>query len=204
MASEPRLTSRCVAAVKAFINYATKADIISSPQMSGRLRPIMRVIAWVLTAVCAATGVVIIAAVVDMIQFEGFRTWADSQLAVSTLLPFVLLVNATRYFLYAAWTGKKPQHFPGSDFFSFFFGNGDTPAIDPKDINDAMPVPPQVEQRRRRLITVTILIELAFFAVYLFVAWSCGDGCSSSTWFVVGLYSIAVVFHLVRVWEEQR
>ena len=190
--------------MKALIHYATKVDIISSPQMNGRLRPIMRVIAWVLAAVCVATGFVIIASAVLMIQFEGFLTWADSPFAVPTLLPIVLLLNATRYFLYAAWTGKKPQHFPGSDFFSFFYGNGGTPASEPEDINSAMSVLPPVEQRRRRLITVTLFIEVAVLAVYLDVFLSCGDGCPSSTWFVIGLYSIVVVFHLVRVWEERR
>jgi hypothetical protein len=56
----------------------------------------------------------------------------------------------------------------------------------------------RAEARIRAADIVLRLIGIAFFVGFIYGIWSCRDGCSSLSWFCLGLYPVVMVFYLVR------
>ncbi len=50
----------------------------------------------------------------------------------------------------------------------------------------------------RRGEKVGIALRTVFFLTWLYLLWSCRDGCSESSWFLVAVYPILVVYYFIE------
>jgi hypothetical protein len=67
--------------------------------------------------------------------------------------------------------------------------------------------PPQMEElverwRRakaaaRRAEVVGIALRMVFLLTWLYILWSCRDGCSENSWALVAVYPVLVVYYLI-------
>jgi len=56
----------------------------------------------------------------------------------------------------------------------------------------------RAEAAAKRAERVGRALQLVFFLTWLYILWSCHDGCSESRWFLVGAYPLLVVFYLIE------
>ena len=40
-------------------------------------------------------------------------------------------------------------------------------------------------------------LRIVFFLTWLYILWSCRDGCSETSWFLVAVYPVLVVYYLI-------
>jgi hypothetical protein len=53
------------------------------------------------------------------------------------------------------------------------------------------------EAAARRAEKVGTALRIVFFLTWLYILFSCRDGCSENSWFLVAAYPVMVVFYLI-------
>jgi len=55
----------------------------------------------------------------------------------------------------------------------------------------------RAEAGARRAGMVGTALRLVFFLTWLYILWSCHDGCSERSWFLVAVYPVLVLYYLI-------
>jgi hypothetical protein len=68
----------------------------------------------------------------------------------------------------------------------------------PNKIEEALVRLRRAEAAMNRTEKVGKALRIAFFAIWLYLLWSCRDGCSENSWFLVGAYPLFVLLYMVK------
>src|SRR5689334_10347294 len=68
---------------------------------------------------------------------------------------------------------------------------------DPQHMEEALERLRRAVADARRVGRVGTALRIVFFLTWLYILWSCHDGCSETSWFLVGVYPLLVVYYLV-------
>src|SRR4051812_15407446 len=68
---------------------------------------------------------------------------------------------------------------------------------DPQHMEEALERLRRAEADSRRAARVGTALQIVFFLTWAYILWSCHDGCSETSWFLVGVYPVLVLYYLV-------
>lgn len=67
----------------------------------------------------------------------------------------------------------------------------------PRELQESLERLRSAEAALRRSEKIATALHIVFFVTWLSILWSCRNGCSESSWFLVAVYPVILVFYLI-------